>query len=136
MNKFFDMVQKEPSLGNVYRLTKESGRMLAATKAGDTETMTQILEFAHNTESPLNVYNNEAELASVIRWVYLKALDYYKISREDKAGIGYVDYALDPIDHRDDCIIIELKVDHTVEDAIRQIKDRKYELRFEAKLGQ
>ena len=34
MDKFAEMVQKEPSLGNVYRLTRESGRMLAATKAG------------------------------------------------------------------------------------------------------
>lgn len=34
MDKFAEMAQKESSLGNVYRLTKESGRMLAATKAG------------------------------------------------------------------------------------------------------
>lgn len=49
MDKFAEMAQKEPSLGNVYRLTRESGRMLAATKAGDTETMTEILQYVHNT---------------------------------------------------------------------------------------
>ncbi len=53
MGKFADMAQKEPSLGNVYRLEKESGRMLRATKAGDTETMAEILQLIHNTESPL-----------------------------------------------------------------------------------
>ena len=62
------MVQREPSLGNVYRLTRQSGRMLMATKAGDTKTMTEILQFVHNTESPLQVYSNEAELASNIKW--------------------------------------------------------------------
>ncbi len=94
MDKFAEMAQKEPSLGNVYRLTRESGRMLAATKAGDTKTMEEILSFVHNTESPLTVYNNEAELASILRLTYLQAQDFYRIEREDKAGIGYVDYIL------------------------------------------
>ena len=46
MDKFAAMARKEESLGNVYRLTKESGRMLAATKAGDTKTMAEILQLA------------------------------------------------------------------------------------------
>ena len=37
---------------------------------------------------PLQLYSNEAELASIIRWVYLKALDFYRIEREDKAGLA------------------------------------------------
>lgn len=82
MDKFSDMVRKEESLGNVYRFAKESGRMLRATKAGDTKTMTEILEFVHNTENQLVVYSDEAELASIIRWVYLEAIDYYRIERE------------------------------------------------------
>ncbi len=151
MGKFAEMVQKEESLGNVYRLTKESGRMLRATKAGDTKTMTEILQFVYNmpeyamkrsseafhcTESPLQVYNNEAELASIIRWVYLEALNYYRIDREDKAGVGYVDYIFYPFRKDEDAIILELKVNHTADDAIQQIKDRQYALRFEGKLGQ
>ena len=67
MDKFAEVIQREPSLGNVYKLAKESGRMLAATKAGDTKTMAELLEYAHNTHSPLTLYNNEAELASIIR---------------------------------------------------------------------
>lgn len=50
---FSDMLQKEPSLGYVYSLSKESARMLRATLAGDTETMAQILELTHDTEVPL-----------------------------------------------------------------------------------
>ncbi|MCD8119218.1 MAG: ATP-binding protein [Lachnospiraceae bacterium] len=136
MEKFADMVQKEPSMGNVNRLARESGRMLRATKAGDTKTMADILQFVHNTESPLNVYNDEAELASIIRWAYLQAIDYYRIEREDRAGVGYVDYIFYPFKKDDDAIILELKVNHTPEEAIAQIKDRQYELRFEGKIGQ
>ena len=40
-------------LGYVYSLARESERMLAATLAGDTNTMADILEYAHNTESPI-----------------------------------------------------------------------------------
>lgn len=136
MDKFAEMAQKEASLGNVYRLTRESGRMLAATKAGDTRTMEEILQFVHNTESPLLFYNNEAELASIMKLVYLQARNFYRIEREDKAGIGYVDFIFYPFRKNDDAIIIELKVNHTAEEAIRQIKERHYALRFEGKLGE
>ena len=136
MDRFSDMVRREPSLGNVYRLTRESGRMLLATKAGDTKTMTEILQYVHNTESPLLIYSHESELALVIKWAYLQAIDYYRIEREDKAGVGYVDYIFYPFRRDDDAIIIELKVNHTAEEAIQQIKDRRYALKFEGKIGE
>ncbi|MBQ8232362.1 MAG: AAA family ATPase [Lachnospiraceae bacterium] len=136
MDKFADMIQKEPSLGYVHRLAKESGQMLCATKAGDTKKMLEILEYAHNTESPLMSYSNEAELAAIVRLVYLEARDSYRIEREDKAGIGFVDFIFDPRKMDDDCIIIELKVDHSAEEAIQQIKERDYALKFQGKLGE
>lgn len=55
MDRFVDMVQKEVSLGYIYRLAKESERMLAATLSGDVETMAEILEYVHDTETPLLV---------------------------------------------------------------------------------
>ena len=36
----------------------------------------------------------------------------------------------------DDAIIIELKVNHTADEAIRQIKDRQYAFCFEGRLGE
>lgn len=62
MDKFDDMLMKESSFSYVYRLAKESARMLSATLSGDTDTITSILEYAHNTESPLLAYNHETEL--------------------------------------------------------------------------
>lgn len=137
MGKFADMLKKESSLGYVYRLAKESDRMLRATLAGDTETMSKILEFAHDTEVPLLSYNKETELTAIVNLVYLSARDFYRIEREDKSGIGYVDFIFYPIKEKDtDCIILELKVDHTPDEAIQQIKDKKYPLRFKGKLGE
>ena len=136
MNHFTEMIQKEQSLGYVYRLAQASQRMLKATKECDTKTMLGILEFAHNTESPLLDYNNEIELTAIVNLVYLAARDTYRIEREDKAGIGYVDFIFYPVNKTDDCIILELKVDHTPEEAVQQIKDRKYALRFQGRIGE
>lgn len=136
MDKFKEVVEQDPSMGNVYLLANISGRMLEATKQGDTKTMVELLEYAHNTESPTMAYNDHNELASIIRWVYLKAMDYYDIHRGDRTGTGFADFIFYPFKKDDDGIIIELKVDGTPEGAIKQIKDRQYILRFEGKLGQ
>lgn len=136
MDKFADMLKKEASLGYVYRLAKESDRMLRATLAGDTETMAEILELAYDTEIPLLSYNDETELTAVVNLVYLSARDNYRVEREDKSGVGYVDFIFYPVNRDADGIILELKVDHSPDEAIRQIKDKKYILRFTGKLGE
>jgi hypothetical protein len=137
MDKFRDMLVKEKSLGYIHRLANKSKKMLAATLEGDTKTMMDILEYAHNTESPLLSYNHESELTAIVNLVYLQARDFYRIEREDKAGIGYVDFIFYPeIDKKADGIILELKVNHTAEEALSQIKARKYILKFEGHLGE
>ena len=136
MDKFADMLKKEASLGYVYRLAKESDRMLRATLAGDTETMAEILELAYDTKIPLLSYNDETELTAVVNLVYLSARDNYRVEREDKSGVGYVDFIFYPVNRDADGIILELKVDNIPDEAIRQIKDKKYILRFTGKLGE
>lgn len=109
MEKFDELLVKNESLGYVYRLAKESEKMLKATLAGDTLTMERILEFAHNTEVPLLSYNHETELSAIVNLVYLAARDSYRVEREDKAGTGYVDFIFYPYDTTADCIILELR---------------------------
>ena len=136
-DKFSEMLQREPSLGYIHRLAKESERMLQATLAGDTETMEKILELVHDTEIPILSYNHETELAAVVNLIYLAARDTYREEREDKVGKGYVDFIFYPeIDKNADCIILELKVDHTPDEAIQQIKEKNYALRFQGKIGE
>lgn len=137
MGKFEEMLRKEETLGYVYRLAKESDRMLEATLAGNVRVMEEILAYAHDTETPLLDYNHETELTAVVNLIYLSARDRYDIQREDKAGTGYVDFIFYPkYDRSLDGIILELKVDNTPEEAIQQIKDKQYDLRFKGKLGE
>lgn len=136
LDKFADMLQKEPALDYVYNLARESERLLRATRENDTDTMRAILEHTHNTEIPLLSYNKEEDLTVVVTLSYLSARNLYRIEREEKAGVGYVDFIFYPIMNRnDDCIILELKVDAGAEEAVKQIKDKKYALRFAPKLG-
>ena len=58
------------------------------------------------------------------------------MEREDKAGEGFVDFIFYPQYQGEDCLILELKVNATPKEAIRQIKDRRYALRFAGKLGE
>jgi len=137
MDKFSDMLKKESSLGYIHQLARESEKMLQATLENDTATMLKILEFAHNTEVPLLTYNNETDLTAVVNLVYLSARDFYRIEREDKAGTGYVDFIFYPeVNRNNDGIILELKVNHTADEALQQIKDKKYALKFEGKIGE
>jgi hypothetical protein len=136
MYKFEEMLQTEHSLGYIYRLAKASEQMLAATLAGNTKTMSQILSYAHDTETPILNYNHETELSAIVNLVYLSARDQYRIEREDKTGRGFVDFIFYPHRTSDDCIILEIKVDHSADEAICQIKTRKYFLRFQGKLGE
>lgn len=136
MDKFDEVLLSKDSLGYVYNLAKKSDQMLRATVAGDTKTMEEILQFAHDTESPILTYNSEVELSAVVNLCYLSARNKYRMEREEKAGRGFVDFIFYPERKKDDCIILELKVDSTPEEAIEQIKNREYALRFKGKLGE
>ena len=136
LDKYNELLRTNDSLGYVYKLARESEKMLEATLTGNTETMAGILKLAHDTESPIFSYNSEIELSASVNLVYLAARDRYCVEREDKAGEGYVDFIFYPENRADDCMILELKVDVAPEEAIQQIKDRNYILRFKGRLGE
>ncbi|MCD8074492.1 MAG: ATP-binding protein [Lachnospiraceae bacterium] len=136
MDEFAKTIRERENLGYINRLAVESDRMLRATLKGDTKKMEEILQFAHDTETPLLDYNDEIELTAIVNLVYLAARDSYYVERENKAGEGYADFIFYPERTGDDGIILELKVDDTPEAAIAQIKDRKYMLKFQGKMAE
>lgn len=136
MLKYEELLQTEKSLGYVYQLARVSDQMLKATLSGDAQKMADILQYAHNTESPIFSYNSEIELSAIVNLVYLSARNKYRIEREDKAGNGFVDFIFYPWNASEPCIILELKADHSPEEAIQQIKEKDYLLRFQGKLGE
>lgn len=137
MDRFGEMLQKEPSMGYIHQLAKHSRKMLDATIYNDTKTMEDILSYAHNTEVPILSYNHEVELAAIVNLVYLTARDYYRVEREDKSGTGFVDFIFYPNDPSEyPGMILELKVDASPEEAIEQIKEKQYDLKLRGKLGE
>ncbi|MCC8046665.1 MAG: ATP-binding protein [Clostridiales bacterium] len=129
-DEFASTVSKEPSLHYLDALARESNRILKATLEQDARTVEDIMEFVHNTEAPILNYNNENELAAIVNLAYLGARDYYEVEREAKSGKGYADILFMPRDSSRDGMIVELKVDHSAEEAIQQIKDNAYALKF------
>ena len=136
MLKFEELLLQKEDLGYIHQLAKISNRMLEATLAKDTKTITEILQQAHNTETPILSYNNETELAAIVNLVYLSARDRYYIERENKAGKGFVDFIFYPKKPFEDCIILELKVGQTPDKAIKQIIEKQYALKLKGKLGE
>ena len=136
MEQFNELLLSKESLGYVYSLAKESKKMLKSTLAGNTDIMSAILKYAHDTESPILSYNSEIELSSIVNLVYLAARDKYRVKREDKAGEGFVDFIFYPERKGEDAFILELKIDSTPEEAILQIKNKNYVSRLQGKLGE
>lgn len=136
MEQFNELLLSKESLGYVYSLAKESEKMLKATIAGNTSTMSSILKYAHDTEAPILSYNSEVELSAVVNLVYLAARDKYRVEREDKAGEGFVDFIFYPERKGEDAFILELKIDSTPEEAVQQIKNKNYVFRLQGKLGE
>ena len=57
---------------------------------------------------------------------YITALKKYDIHRELKGGEGFADFVFIPYDKNATSFIIELKVDSTPEEALKQIKNKNY----------
>ena len=57
---------------------------------------------------------------------YITALKKYEIHRELKGGEGFVDFVFIPYDKNATAFILELKVNSTPEEALKQIKNKNY----------
>ena len=125
MMKFETMLSRN-SMGEVKEIVKQSKEMLETTLSGDEGKVAAILEEIHDREIPFLKYNDENSLSCVITLSYLKARDYYDIIREDKAGKGYADFLFIPKKRAYPPIVLEIKFNVPVENAIQQIKEKNY----------
>ena len=127
MEKFNSVLERD-SMGAIAEIVKQSEHVLDATLAEDNDTVAQYLEAVHDHEIPFLKYNDENSLSCVVTLCYLYAREYYDIEREDKSGKGYVDYLFTPKIRSDKYppIILELKYNKSVEEAIHQIYEKHY----------
>ena len=132
----FDEALEDKSMGAVSEIVMKSNEMLKATIRRDTKTMEKLIQEAHDINIPVIKYNDENSLACIITLVYLSARSKYKIVREMPAGIGFADFIFYPNDKSKPAFIIELKKDSTPDEALKQIKEKRYPLALKDYTGQ
>ena len=128
--KEFEKSLKDESFGEVMNIVKKSENTLKATLKKDSNIVAKAIDEIHNSEIPILQYNDENSLSCVITLAYLSARNYYRIEREEKSGKGYADFMFHPKRKGDTAFVLELKVDNTPENAIKQIKEKEYYQKF------
>ena len=120
-------VQYEEDYAPIIKLVNDSKQLLEATINKDEEAVANALTEAHiRVTNPLT-YNNEASFQSAIGLAYFYANLKYTVIKELPTGKGYADLALIPYVPNIPAMIIELKNNKSVESAINQIKEKKYD---------
>lgn len=116
--------------GNRTELMKaiqRSDEILQATWQRDGDTVAELINEIHDEDTAALFYNNEQALRSVIKMAYLSSLDYYTRVEEVPAGKGIADMLFYPKKETQvPALIVELKWDKTKEDAVEQMKEKKY----------
>lgn len=111
----------------VMRILKESEKLLEDTLAGKEESVARGLDKAHMEAASILAYNDENSLGCAIGLAYYSARRDYKLIREMPSGHGFADIVFWPLPHTGKpAMVVELKYGKTAEEAIQQIKDRKY----------
>ena len=108
----------------------ESRHLLNATLEQKDKEVAALIEDLHTERIPFFAYNDENSLACVVTVGYLAALDNYRVTREDKAGKGYADFTFEPRNKSFVPIILELKYNRSVKNALNCIKGKNYIRRF------
>ena len=126
LQEWINVLEDTPDYESVVKLIKDSKRLLESTWNGDEEAVAEGVGKAHMEACSILEYNNEGSFQSAIHLAYYYAKSYYTIVNELPAGKGFADCAFIPYKPDVPAIIIELKKDDSVENAIDQIKNRKY----------
>lgn len=122
----FGNTVKKLSWGVVSELLNQSRKLLQATIHMDGEKVAAMLEDVHDDMQEFKEYNNEQTLKCVIHLAYYAAMDQYELRFEENAGKGIADCIMIPRQSGDPGIILELKYNGSVEDALNQINARNY----------
>ncbi|MBR3456051.1 MAG: AAA family ATPase [Bacteroidaceae bacterium] len=112
---------------HVGKTLKQSEQLLEDTLAGKADAVARAVEDAHSENTSILSYNDENSMACVLAIAYYYAHGDYIFHREMASGKGFADLVLQPRKNVDKpAVIIELKYGHRAEEAIDQIKERRY----------
>ena len=119
---------EETGWTTIVNALQQSERLLEATLRGDEQTVAALVEAAHAENTSIIRYNNENSMACVLAIAYYYAHGDYIFHREFQTGKGFADLVLMPRKNvQKPAIIVELKYGHSPEEAIAQIKERRYQ---------
>jgi len=119
---------------STFRALKNSRRLVAATEAGDAETIAELVEAAHD-KAGNRTYNSEAALSYAIQLAYYAAQDDYTLFPEVDTGRGFADLLYIPKHPGKPAMLIELKYEQDARTAIDQIQRQRYPDRLEQYKG-
>ena len=106
---------------------RQSDRLLVHTLRGNAEAVARCIDAVHDDQTSILAYNDENSLSCVISLAYYSARNEYIIHRELPTGYGYADLVFIPRKNvNKPALIVELKCGKSAEEAIDQIKERKY----------
>lgn len=112
---------------HVMKAIRQSDTLLDATLQGDEKKVAEIVEQVHQDNTSILQYNDENSLSCVLSLAYYSAQKSHTITREAPAGKGYADLVFEPrsTSHLP-AFIVELKCDHSAEEAVEQIRKKDY----------
>ena len=103
-----------------------SFKLLEKTLKGDVDFINETLDINHKELASLFNKNKEDVLGIIVYMSYYRAKEFYAIRKEDTSTLGRADITFTPRDNTHIPMIIELKANKPVEDAMSQIKEKDY----------
>lgn len=123
----FEYAIMETDWKDVINAIRASEQLLKSTWHQDVEAVAEAMEKVHSEAASILQYNDENSLSCAVTLAYYNARNYYNIVREMPMGRGYADLVFIPKKNKDvPAMIVELKCNQAPEEAIIQIKERKY----------
>ena len=124
--EFADMIRKVTHEETIKRI-KESDRLIDAIVSMDSDTVADVIQKVHMSESSMKYYNDEQALRAVIKLAFFTYRDYYIKMEELDSGTGYADIVfLSKKNNNYPTLIVELKYNESEQSGLEQIKRMSY----------
>lgn len=122
----FESALKKLHWHEAYDPISSSKKLYDETIKGNTAYINEALDRSHKDLASMFNKNKEDVLGIVVSTSYYCLREYYYVRKEDTCATGRADITYTPKDSSHMPIVIELKADDSVDNAIRQIKERDY----------
>ena len=110
----------------IYNPISNSEKLYNETIKGNIDFINQTLDYDHKElAGPFNK-NKEDILGIIVQISYYYCKRYYNVKKEDTSTKGRADITFTPYDNEHTPMIVELKVNSTPSDAIKQIIEKEY----------